>query len=190
MRTDIYERITNLIVADLEKGERPWHKPWKVRSPAGGIRRPLRANGEPYRGINVLMLWDAASRAGFHAETWMTYNQASELGGQVRKGEKASTVVYANKISRSEKDSETGEEGVRQIPYMKAYSVFNSDQIDGLPGGIQSLPSVTEAFERINYVEDFFKATGANIRHGGENAYYSLSDDRVQMPPFEAFRDP
>ena len=83
------------------------------------ITRPLRHNGEPYAGINVLMLWAAATAQGFAAPIWMTYRQASELGAHVRKGEKGSPVVYANKLARTETDEVTGDESERTIPYMK-----------------------------------------------------------------------
>ena len=101
MKTDVYEKVTAQIVAELEKGERPWLKPWSAEHAAGRITRPLRANGIPYRGINVLMLWGAAVEHGFSAPLWLTYKQAQELGGQVRKGEKGSLVVYANTITRT-----------------------------------------------------------------------------------------
>ena len=119
MRTDIYDRITNQIVADLEKGVRPWHKPWNAEHAAGRITRPLRANGIPYQGINVLMLWSAALDKGYAAPIWMTFKQALELKANVRKGEQGSLVVYADKIIRTETDTATGEESEHAIPFMK-----------------------------------------------------------------------
>ena len=95
MKQDVYERITNKIVADLEQGVRPWLKPWNAEHAAGRITRPLRHNGVPYQGINVIMLWGEAVAKGFAAPIWMTFRQAKELGGHVRKGEKGSLVVYA-----------------------------------------------------------------------------------------------
>ena len=89
---------------------------------------PARFNGEAYRGINILMLWATAMSRGYSSARWMTFNQAKELGGHVRKGEKSATVV---KYGTVEREDENGEE--RQIPYAKAYRVFNADQIDGLP---------------------------------------------------------
>ena len=89
-RTDIYARVTNAIIADLENGIRPWHRPWNAEHAAGRITRPLRGNGQPYKGINVLMLWEAAERQGFAAPIWMTFKQAKILGGNVKKGEKGS----------------------------------------------------------------------------------------------------
>ncbi len=91
------------------------------------------ANGIPYQGINVLMLWSAAIEKGYAAPIWMTFKQALELKAHVRKGEHGSLVVYADKIIRTETDAATGEESERAIPFMKGYTVFNVEQIDGLP---------------------------------------------------------
>ncbi|MBK3665071.1 DUF1738 domain-containing protein [Bradyrhizobium diazoefficiens] len=190
MKTDLYQKITNQIVAELEKGVRPWIKPWNAEHTAGRITRPLRANGMPYKGINVLMLWSAAIERGFAAPIWMTYKQASELKGQVRKGEHGSLVVYTDKIIRSETDAATGEESERAIPFLKGYTVFNVEQIDGLPAQFYGKPAPrTGTIERIERAEAFFAATEATIRHGGNMAYYNIAQDFVQMPPFESFRD-
>jgi len=190
MKTDIYERVTAQIVAQLEKGERPWMKPWDAEHAAGRITRPLRANGVAYRGINILLLWGAALEQGFTAPLWITYKQAQELGGQVRKGEKGSLVVYANTLTRTEQDAETGEDTERQIPFMKGYTVFNAEQVEGLPPHFYAVETpAPDPLPRIARAEAFFAATGATVRHGGNQAYYMIAEDRVQMPPFEAFRD-
>src|SRR3982750_4558932 len=102
-RTDVYTRVTNAIVAELEQGVRPWLKPWNAEHAAGRISPPLRHNGEPYQGINILMLWASAELAGFHCPFWLTFQQAKQLGGFVRKGEQGSPVVYANTFTRTEK---------------------------------------------------------------------------------------
>src|SRR5580700_9478097 len=98
MRTDVYQKITDQIVAALEQGVRPWHQPWNVEHSAGRITRPLRGNGVAYQGINTVMLWSAAIAKGYAAPIWMTYRQAQELGAHVRKREEGSLVVYADKI--------------------------------------------------------------------------------------------
>ena len=133
MKADVYTRITDKIVSDLEQGVRTWLKPWNAEHAAGRITRPLRHNGQPYNGINILMLWATAVERGFAAPFWMTYRQAIELGAHVRKGEKGSLVVYANTITRTEFDVDTGKEEERDIPFMKGYSVFNVEQVEGLP---------------------------------------------------------
>jgi antirestriction protein ArdC len=190
MRTDIYDRITNQIVAELDKGVRPWHKPWSAEHAQGRITRPLRSNGIPYQGVNVLMLWSAALDKGYSAPIWMTFKQATELSANVRKGEHGSLVVYADKIIRTQTDTKTGEESVHAIPFMKGYTVFNVEQIDGLPEHYYAKPAPrAETMQRIAHAESFFAATGANVRHGGNRAFYSPSTDHVQIPPFESFRD-
>jgi len=190
MKTDVYQRVTDSIVAELEKGVRPWLKPWNAEHAAGRITRPLRANGIPYRGINILLLWDSAIMHGFTAPLWMTYKQAQEMGGQVRKGGKGSLVVYANTITKTEQDEATGEEQEREIPFMKGYTVFNAEQVDGLPAHFYATqPQTVDSVARIDRAEAFFAATGADIRHGGNRAYYTAAGDFVQMPPFEAFRE-
>ena len=190
MKTDIYDRITGAIVAELEKGVRPWLKPWNAEHAAGRITRPLRHNGLPYQGINVVMLWSAAVAQGFAAPIWMTFRQAQELGAHVRKGEKGNLVVYASSVTRTETDAETGEEQERDIPFLKGYTVFNVEQIDGLPPQFHALAEPRlDPVQRIDRAEAFFAATRAVIRHGGNMAYYSVGADAVQMPPFETFRD-
>ncbi len=131
-KPDLYSRVTNAIIAELENGVRPWTKPWSAEHLAGRISRPLRSTGEPYSGINVILLWAEATARGFTAPIWTTFRQALALGGHVRKGEHGSTVVYANRITRTE-SGDNGQDVERQIPFLKAYTVFNVDQVEGLP---------------------------------------------------------
>lgn len=190
MSADVYTRITDQIVEALEQGVRPWMKPWDAEHAAGRITRPLRHNGIPYAGINVVMLWSSAVAQGFAAPIWMTFRQAKQLGGFVKKGEKGSLVVYANTITRTETDKETGDEEEREIPFMKGYSVFNVDQIEGLPEHFYAVAEPKlDPVQRIEHAERFFAETGAEIRHGGNQAYYAVGTDYVQMPPFVSFKD-
>ncbi|MGE3978534.1 MAG: ArdC family protein [Nitrospira sp.] len=187
-RQDIYTRVTGRIIADLERGVRTWTQPWSAEHAAGKITRPLRHNGTPYSGINILMLWSSAVAAGFAAPIWMTYRQSVELGGHVRKGEKGSPVVYANSITRTETDEKTGEDTDREIHYMKSYTVFNVEQIEGLPAHYYAKPEPRfNPIQRIQHAEEFFAALKADIRHGGTRAYYAQESDYIRMPPFEAF---
>ena len=189
-RPDVYSRITDKIIADLEQGVRPWMKPWNAEHAAGKITRPLRHNGIPYKGINVIMLWAAATAKGYACPIWLTFKQALELGGNVRKGETGELVVYANSITKTEIDDK-GEETEREIPFLKGYTVFNVEQCDGLPAHFYAkaeAPALTPA-QRIDAADRFFAATGADIRHGGTRAFYAEGPDYVQMPPFETFTD-
>jgi antirestriction protein ArdC len=191
MKTDIYQKITDQIVSALEKGVRPWHQPWNAEHADGRITRPLRGNGLPYKGINVLVLWSAALEKGYAAPVWMTYRQAFELKANVRKGERGSLVVYADKIRRTETDSETGEEAERAIPFLKGYNVFNVEQIDGLPEHYYAkpVPRIVNTIERIERAETFLANTGANVMHGGSRACYVPSTDNIHMPCIDFFRD-
>ena len=109
-KLDPHTRITDRILAELEQGTRPWLKPWSGGDMAtSGATRPLRATGQPYRGINVLLLWIEAQASGFVSPSWMTYRQAQAFGAQVRKGETSTLIVYANAIERKETD-DAGEE--------------------------------------------------------------------------------
>jgi antirestriction protein ArdC len=136
------------------------------------------------------MLWSAAIAAGFAAPIWMTFKQALELGGHVRRGEKGSLVVYADRIARTDTDVATGEESEHAIPFLKSYTVFNVEQIDDLPERFRTPPAPwLGPIQRIDHAEAFFTATGADIRSGGNMAAYNIAEDRIAMPPFELFRD-
>jgi antirestriction protein ArdC len=113
------------------------------------------------------------------------------LGAQVRKGEKGSLVVYANTITRTEQDETTGEDLEREIPFMKRYTVFNAEQVDGLPAHFYAVQAAAlDPVQRIERAEAFFASVGANISEGGDRAFYRMADDHVQMPPFVTFREP
>jgi antirestriction protein ArdC len=188
-RKDVYTKVTERIISDLEQGIRPWMKPWSAEHAAGRITRPLRHNGTPYRGMNILLLWGEAMAKGYAAPIWMTYKQAQELGANVRKGEHGSLVVYANTISKTETNSQ-GEDIEREIPFMKGYTVFNVEQVDGLPAHYYAEPeNPLPLSERIAHADVFITGTGATIHHGGNSAFYAPSRDAVQLPPFEAFKD-
>lgn len=188
-RSDLYTRVTKYILTDLECGVRTWTKPWSTAHAAGQVSRPQRATGEAYRGINILLLWSEAIARGFDASIWMTYRQAQALGGQVRKGEKGTTIVYANRTVRTETD-ETGADIERQIPFLKAYTVFNVDQVDGLPDRFQApAQQQRDHQEKIAHAETYFSNLGGEVRHGGDMAFYAGRDDHVQLPQFAAFDD-
>jgi antirestriction protein ArdC len=187
-RADIYARVTDAIVAELEAGVRPWTKPWSAEHLAGRISRPLRATGQAYSGINVILLWAEAVACGYAAPIWITFRQALALGAHVRKGERGATVVYSNRITRIEPTDDGAVE--RSIPFLKAYTVFNVEQVEGLPAHFYATASPTpDPGQRIAHAEAFFAATGADVRLGGTSAYYAIGSDHVQIPPFECFED-
>lgn len=187
-RQDIYSRITDQIIRILQTGVKPWTQPWAAGHAAGPVSRPLRWSGQSYAGINVLTLWASAMERGYTAPIWMTFKQALELGGAVRKGEKGSPVVYANTLTRTETDEATGEDAEVAIPFLKGYTVFNVEQIDGLPAHFyapaNAYPNPDQPIEQ---AERFFAATGAKLMHGGNAAYYRMASDHIQMPEFAAF---
>jgi antirestriction protein ArdC len=172
-KTDVYKDVTDKIIAALEQGELPWSKPWI----SAGL--PKRCTGEPYRGTNILMLWDVAERMGYTSQRWMTYKQAQERGGQVRKDEHGTAVVHTSKFLKEEE----GE--MKAIPYLKVYKVFNVEQIDGLPGHWYETPK-GEA-KPVAELDAFFAATKATIQHGGSVACYIIGEDLIKMPPVESF---
>jgi antirestriction protein ArdC len=178
-----YEVLTNRIVAALEQGTRPWSKDWK--SSSCGLTRPLRSDGTPYRGVNVLNLWIAKEERGFKSRYWLTYKKAQELGAQVVKGAKSESVYYTSTFSKVD---DAGDE--RTIPFLKASAVFNADQIEGLPAHFygDDAPIATVPHNaRHEASEAFLKATGADIRHGGDKAYFTPGGDYIQLPAFDAF---
>lgn len=188
LKEDVYSKITNKIIADLERGELTWRKPWNPDNLIGKINRPLRWNNVPYTGVNIIMLWAEAADRGYQTPYWMTFKQAAELKGHVKKGEKATQVVFADSFTVVDKD-QNGEEKKQNIPFLKSYAVFNAAQIDGLPEPYYNVPEFKPTNEetRILELEKFFAATKAEITHGGNQAYYSVTQDKVQMPPFECF---
>ncbi|MCA0941918.1 ssDNA-binding domain-containing protein [Salipiger pacificus] len=180
---DVYQHVTDEIIAQIEAGTPPWRKPWT--GGAGGAQMPARFNGEDYRGINVLMLWATAASKGYASARWMTYRQAQELGAQVRKGETSATVV---KFGTVERESDDGDE--KKIPYCRAYRVFNSDQIDGLPEDFYTRPESPRDLGTTAdpELEAFLARTGAAIHSSREpRAYYDIRADRIHMPPIETF---
>jgi antirestriction protein ArdC len=191
-QSDVYSRVTQQIVAQLEQGIRPWIRPWKSGHAAVPLCRPLRHNGMPYRGVNVLLLWGEAFEKAYTSPIWMTYRQAQELGGHVRKGEHGTFVVYADQYVKTEGDEASGEAIERRIAFMKAYVVFNVEQIAELPAHFypttEAMPAPAPV-PRIEAAEAFFAGTGARILHGGDRAFYSPTRDFIQMPPRERFRD-
>lgn len=183
-----YETITNEIIAQLESGVIPWRKPWRTSSTGKLGASPLPHNhltGQMYRGANLLMLLCAP----FASRGWMTYKQAQSIGAQVRKGQQGRSIVYW-RFDR--KDSPTSTSDDKRGPMMRTYTVFNVDQIDGLPADLPFDAGDIAAFEPLEagqLIVDAFLASTSHptLAHGGGSAFYSPADDHVQMPPKAAF---
>jgi len=182
---DRHEELINNITAMLEQGVRPWFAPWASEHPAGPISRPLRWNGQPYRGINVVSLWMASTSAGLATPFWMSFKQAVELGGCVRKGERGSTVFYASTFEKEETGAD-GEATTRNIPFLKASVAFNASQVDGLPQQYYAKPKAMNPDNRIEDADVFILNTGAVIEPGPQPCYIPALDV-IKMPPFETF---
>jgi len=186
-RRDAAQAITDLIIRKIEEGTPPWRRPWTKR---GGGGAPLRANGVRYSGINALYLWAVADTLGYRSRYWMTYAQAQKLGGQVRRGEASQPSVYFNSVKKEERDDVTGEDTVRTIRFMRSYSVFNCDQIDGLPVHFYPDDVDEEPLEpsaKREAIAAFFEPIPIEVRHGGDRAFYAPGADYVQLPHKTAF---
>lgn len=178
---DTYQTVTDKIVAALEAGVRPWTRSWSVGTGVSQAFRPLRSSGAPYKGVNVLIL-ALSGRAGRY---WFTYRQAQELGAQVRGGEEGTKVVFYKKLLVQDRDNA---DKTKSIPLLREYTVFNQDQIDGLPARFDApAPVAVAPLERNVRVEVAFAQTGAEVRHGGDRAYYVPSLDFIQMPQAARF---
>ena len=184
---DIYSRITHKILADLEKGELTWRKPWNSEHLGQNVQRPLRWNNIPYTGINTIVLWATAAEKGYHLPHWMTFNQAKKLNAYVRKNEKHTKIIFSEKVLKEETDK-NGEERILQFSFNKVFEVFNVSQIEGLPPHFYETTEQTPVNgpQRIDALENFFAQTKADIRSGHKAAYYSM-EDYVTIPPIESF---
>jgi len=185
-KRDVYVRVTDQIVTAIEQGVGNWRMPWHTSgkfafSPINAVSK------KPYRGVNVVCLWASAQAKGYERGEWATYQQWLEKGAQVRKGEKGTTVCFWKFANNTESDDgeDTPKSGSRLL-FTRGYSVFNAAQVDGYaPQAEPDMPMP----ERIARADSFFTAIGANVRHGGNQAYYAPVTDHIQMPPFAAFRE-
>jgi len=189
-RSNLYDDITNKIIAELEQGRLPWVQPWGASPDTAPLGLPRNAStGRSYSGINILILWGAVIQHGFPAQAWLTFRQALSLGGNVRKGERGTTVVYADSFTPEDEKRrarETGEDA-HAIPFLKRFTVFNAAQCDGLPEGLVTEPAPLPERELHYAAENLIAATGADFRIGGAQAFYSPSGDFVMVPPQPAF---
>ncbi len=191
-RTTLYDEITATIIGQLEAGHVPWVQPWETAASAALAMPNNAATGRTYSGINILILWGAVIEHGFPGQSWLTFRQALSLGGNVRKGENGTSVVYADRfIPGDEKKCarETGEDP-QAIPFLKRFTVFNAAQCDGLPEEIVIAAPPPEPGLIEPRVETLIAATGIDVRIGGSRAYYDPAHDYVQVPPPPAYFEP
>ena len=183
MARNLHAEVTARIVAQLRAGVVPWRQPWNGKAPGAGMPRNA-MTGRAYSGVNVLLLWSTAQERGYANPAWLTFKQALEAKGNVRKGEKGTTVVFVSTVERV--DEETGK--VKRIPFLKAYTVFNLAQCEGLDKLATAEPKVINRDERDATIDSFLKATGADIRHGEARAYFRPIGDYINLPAFESFK--
>lgn len=177
---DYYQTITDRIVEKLEAGGlEAWRKPWRDMAENG---MPFNGSScRPYHGVNVLLL----AFSGYADSRWYTYRQAAELGAHVRKGEKATQIVYWNPVSKKATDA-NGEETTRSIPLLRVFSIFNAEQVDGL----KVRPAASQPIDlgaRYRDAKEVLEATGAVVEHRGDRACFAPSLDRILLPRPEAF---
>ncbi|WP_263063202.1 ArdC family protein [Dickeya dadantii] len=181
-KTDIYQTVTDSIITALEAGVKPWTCPWQRVPGMSGLPSNF-ATGIAYSGMNIMLLWCSASEQGFGDPRWMTYKQAQAVGGQVRKGEHGTTAIFYTTL---EKENEDGE--IDQIPMLKTFTVFNVEQIDGLPLTTEAV-SPAETFEPLPQAENLLRRSGARIVEKGQNAFFKPSTDEIWLPERHLFSD-
>jgi len=170
---DIHQHITDRIVTAIEAGAGKWQMPWHRGS---GGRHPVNvASGNTYRGVNILALWVEAQANGYTSHLWGTYRQWAEKGATVRKGQKASYVVFYRELDID--DDQADENNPRRVLFARATPVFNADQVDGWEDPLPASP-----VPLLENPEAFIAATGAEIVHGGGQACYDVRADHIRMP--------
>nr|MBA4770147.1 DUF1738 domain-containing protein [Sphingobium sp.] len=192
-RANLYDEVTARIIGELEAGRFPWVQPWGQPDADGGAIGPgLPRNAltaRRYSGVNVLILWGAVIEQGFPSQGWLTFKQALEAGGAVRKGERGTTVVYADRFTPETEKVRARNEGgeARAIPFLKRFTVFNVAQCEGLRPGLAPEPAPLPERQIVPVAEEVIAASGIDFRVGGNRAFYVPSQDYVQVPPQPAF---
>ncbi len=187
-QASLYAEVTARVIGELEQGRLPWVQPWD--SAACACTMPQNAlTKRSYSGINVLILWAAVIKGGYSAQGWLTFRQALQLGGNVRRGEKGTVVCYADHFTPKDEEERARDEEreARQIAFLKRFTVFNVDQCEGLPQDVAKAPALPEERQTIPHAEALIAATGADFRIGGSSAFYSPDADFVQVPPQQAY---
>jgi antirestriction protein ArdC len=186
MKRDLYAEVSARIVAELEAGAAPWVKPWSA-SPGANTPRNAATN-RPYSGCNVVLLWMAQTDS-YRSPRFLTFKQALELGGNVRRGERGTKVFFVKQLQVHDKGADD-ETATRLVPMMREYTVFNVDQCENLPESVTTGKPirVRNPGARDELADAFLHSTGADIREGHGEAYYVPSRDFISMPSFEGFK--
>jgi antirestriction protein ArdC len=190
-RNSLYQEITGKIIAELEQGRVPWVQPWGNVSAPLGLPRSA-ATGRQYSGVNILILWCAVMERGFTRQNWLTFRQGLAIGAHVRKGERGTTVVYADRFipySERTRAAEDGDEP-EAIPFLKRFTVFNADQCEDLPADLAPMPTPVAENLILPQAEALIAATDADLRIGGNRAFYVPSADYIQVPPPSSYFEP
>lgn len=189
-RLTVYQEVTNQIVAELEEGRVPWVQPWGNTLHGASVGLPINAQSKnTYSGINILLLWGKVLEHDYSTQSWLTYKQAQALGGTVKKGEKSTTVVYADSFTPKEERKAAKAEGrePQRIPFLKRYRVFNIGQCEGLNDDLYGQAPDLPECEQLPIAENLISATAADFLIGGNRAFYVPSLDYIQVPPQPAF---
>jgi antirestriction protein ArdC len=192
-RASLYQEITDKIIAELEAGRVPWVQPWGSVAAKASLTMPKNAAAHRhYSGINVLILWGAVIDRRFSTQNWLTFRQALGLGGNVRKGEHGTTVVYADRFVPDEERKRAERDGDEPsaIRFLKRFAVFNTDQCEDLPREVVSAPSPVPDGLVVPPAEALIAATGADFRIGGDRAFYNPNYDFIQVPRPDAYFEP
>ncbi len=185
-RTGLYQEITSKIIAELKAGRLPWVQPWGASAVQAPLAIPKNASTRRrYSGVNVLILWGAVVQRGFSGQSWLTFRQALGIGGHIRKGEHGTTVVFADRFIPDRERVRARERGdePNAIPFLKRFTVFNTDQCDDLPPEVTTSAPPPPEGVTLPEVEALIRASGADVRIGGERAYYDVGGDFVRVPP-------
>ena len=185
-KPDVYRKVTDAIINAIETGIGQYQMPWTVRQDKGFSPVSV-GSAKPYRGINTLVLWAQSQSKGYGSALWGTYQQWLSIGGQVRKGEHGSPVVYWGTYEK-QTDDDQDERSHRGL-FAKGYKVFNADQVDGCKLPKRFEPKLSRN-ERIAHADVFFAGVGVQIRDGGNRAFYRPdTPEAVYMPAFDQFPD-
>lgn len=179
---DVHQTITDSIVASIEAGAGDPSMPWH-RSGMATLLPKNAATGNAYQGINVVSLWVAAELRRYPHSLWATYKQWQSLDAQVRGGETSSLIIFYKQFEVEPSPGDEDDDGSRRVA--RASRVFNVAQVDGF--GVEAAPDVPP-LERNARADAFIAAARADIRHGGEQAFYRPSTDHIQMPDEWRFR--